>query len=106
RHLRRRHLRRRHLRHRWRFRNLTHELVAAPSSGADEPLRVPVVADRLPSRLDPAGQCGFGDKPVSPYDVEQFFLRYDPVPFPNEHREDVKYLRLDRLELPRSEEHT
>jgi hypothetical protein len=68
--------------------------------GADEALAASGISDRLTGRLDPAGERRFAHEAVAPDGVEQFLLGHDPVPFPDQHGEEVEHLRLDRPELP------
>jgi hypothetical protein len=66
---------------------------------ADQTLAAPVVADRLTRRLDPAGQRRLTDEPVAPDGVQQLLFGHDPPPFPDQHRQQVEDLRLERTGL-------
>jgi hypothetical protein len=67
---------------------------------ADHPLRLPVVADRAPHLLDPAGDRRLRDEPAAPDRVHQLFLRHDPVPMRHQVGQHVERLRLERHRLP------
>jgi len=75
------------------------ELVAASVDGTDESPGAAVIADRLPRRLDSAGQRRLGDEAIAPDRVQQLALGHDTVSLPNEHGEHVEHLRLDWLDL-------
>ena len=75
--------------------DLGHELVAAPVYGAHQPLRLPVVAECLAQRLDPAGERRFAHEAVAPHRVEDLLLGDDAIAFPHEQYEHVEHLRLD-----------
>jgi len=68
--------------------------------GADEALAAAVVPDRLTSRLHPAGERRFAHEAIAPDGVKQLLLGHDPVPFPDQHGEQVEHLRLNRPQPP------
>ena len=72
------------------------EPVAAAVHGPDEPLGLPVVADRLAGLLDPAGDRGLADEPPTPDVVHQLFLGHHPVAVVHQVGEHLEDLRLDR----------
>ena len=55
------------------------ELVAAAADGPDVALGLAVVAERVPRRLDPAGQGRLADEAAAPHRVEQLFLGDEAV---------------------------
>jgi len=75
-------------------------LIAASVGGADEALAASVVPDRLTCRLYPAGERRLADEAIAPDSVEQLLLGHNPVPFPDQHGEQVEHLRLNRPEPP------
>ena len=72
------------------------EPVATAVHGTDEPLGVPVVADRLAGLLDPAGDRRLADEPPAPDVVHQLFLGHHPFAVIHQIREHLEDLRLDR----------
>jgi hypothetical protein len=75
--------------------DLGHELVAAPADGAHQPLRLPVVTERLAERLDPACERRLAHEAVPPHSVEDFFLGDHAIALPHEQDEHVEHLGLD-----------
>ena len=100
--------------------HLGDELVPAGVDGLDDPLRLPVVADRAAGSLDPRREGRLRHEPVTPDRVEQLLLRHDPVAVDDQMAEQLEHLRLDvhrpgrpgqreplvvQLELPEPEPH-
>ena len=54
-----------------------------------------VVADGTSGLLDPRGQRGLGDEPISPDVVEQLFLGDEPSPLLDQVEQHVEDLRFD-----------
>jgi hypothetical protein len=76
------------------------EPVSTSVGGADEPLAASVVPDRLTCRLDPAGERRLAHEAIAPDGVEQLLFGHDPVPFPDQHGEEVEHLWLNRTAAP------
>jgi hypothetical protein len=74
---------------------------------ADAALHLAVVAERLPGRLDTAGQRRLRDEAIPPHLVEQLLLGHDAVAVTHQMHEHVEHLRLDlhRLARPAQLEH-
>jgi hypothetical protein len=72
------------------------EPVAAAVHRPDEPLDLPVVADRLASLFDPAGHRRLADEPPAPDPVHQLFFGHHPIAVVYQVREHIEDLRLDR----------
>jgi hypothetical protein len=73
----------------------TDEPVAAAVHRTDEPLRLPVIADRLTGLLDPAGDRRLADEAAAPDAVHQLFLGHHPVAVVHQERQHLEDLRLD-----------
>jgi hypothetical protein len=78
------------------------EPVTAAMHGPDEPLRLPVIADRLAGLLDPAGDRRLADEPAAPDAVHQLFLRHHPIAMVHQVREHLEDLPLDPDPLTRT----
>ena len=70
-------------------------LVATGMDRLDDPLSLPVVADRPPSGLDPGRERRFRHEPVAPHRVEQFLLRHDSVTIDDQVVKQAEDLGLD-----------
>ena len=81
------------------LRHRGNEPVAAPMDGGDDLLALTVVADRLPSFLEPAGQRRLAHESVAPHRVEELRLGHQPVPVGDQMAEHVEDLGLDVDEL-------
>ena len=62
---------------------------------ADHGLILAGVADRLSRGIDPAGQCGFGDRAAAPNPLDQIVLGDDTLAALDQIGQQVEYLRFD-----------
>jgi hypothetical protein len=71
------------------------EPEAAPVNGLDDALAITIVPECSPHLADSPGQRGVRNGDVTPYVVEEFLTRDDPVSVPHEVQENVENLRLN-----------
>src|SRR5215467_13225828 len=75
--------------------NVAHEAKALARNGADQPLVLAAVADRLPRGVDPTGQRRLRDDPSLPDFFNQIVLADDAITVLDQIDQEIEYLRLD-----------